>query len=41
MLDPGYSPGIAYFYGILKIFGGFAPKKIKEDCDCVIMQWNI
>ena len=41
MLDPGYSPGVADFYGMLKIFGGFAPKKIKENYDCVIMQWNI
>jgi hypothetical protein len=41
MLDPGYSPGIADFYCMFrKIFGGFTPKKIKEDCDCVIMQWN-
>jgi hypothetical protein len=38
MLDPGYSPAIAEFYGMLR---GFAPKKIKEDFDCVKMQWNI
>jgi hypothetical protein len=24
------------FMDFLKIFWGFAPKKIKEDCDCVI-----
>jgi hypothetical protein len=24
-----------------KIFGCFASKKIKEDRDCVIMQWNV
>jgi hypothetical protein len=41
VLDPGYSPGIADFYGMLKKFRGLPPKKIKEDCDCVIMQWNI
>ena len=26
---------------VQKFFGGFTPKKIKEDCDCVILQWNI
>jgi hypothetical protein len=26
---------------IQKFFGGFNPKKIKEDYDCVIMQCNI
>jgi hypothetical protein len=42
MLDPGYSPGIADFYGMFKNFGVLPPqKKIKEDCDCVIMRWNI
>jgi hypothetical protein len=43
MLDPGYSPGIADFYGMFKKFRGVPPHsaKTKEDCDCVILQWNI
>jgi hypothetical protein len=42
---PRYIPATALelqiFMECSKIFGGFVPKKIKEDCDCVIMQWNI
>ena len=40
MLDHGYSPGSAEFHGMLNNVRGLAPKKIKEDCDCVIMLWN-
>jgi hypothetical protein len=34
MLDPGYSPGIAYFDGVFENFRGLRPQKeerIKED----------
>jgi hypothetical protein len=30
-----------FLWNVSKIFGGFTPKNIKEDYDCVIMQWNI
>ena len=40
MLDHGYSPGSAEFHGMLNNVRGLAPKKIKEDCDCVIMRQN-
>ena len=40
MLDHGYSLELQSFMECQKMLGGFAPKKIKEDCDCVIMRWN-